>query len=327
MGYEPIGAGDPPPDRPFAFDAAPDEMLVERRWVGWRLEPQPGKPKPTKVPYRADGRKAASTRPDDWCSWREAVAAVSAHRLTGIGFVLGGGWVGVDVDHAVSGGVLSPLAAEVVADLGGYAELSPSQTGVHVIVRGEMPGKTGRKRGQVEMYAGGRFFTFTGWWLGGDRPGDDGFRPAPPAPSRPTVEGLKAFYDRHFPADEPLSRASTGHEGRGLGAFGFRPPADDRPPTGGEFDPTTLTDEELVRRIAASKQGAKFEALFNGRWQGYFGSQSEADASLVSLLKWWCRGDEQRVDRLFQMSRLMRPKWLERRGAETYGQRTIRKIG
>lgn len=307
--------------RPFEFEAAPDSMLVERRWVGWRLEVKDGRPKPTKVPYRADGQKAASTRAETWCSWREACAAVERHGLTGIGFVLGGGWLGVDVDHAVDNGKLSPLALEVVQQLGGYAELSPSQTGIHVILRGQMPGAGGRKKSNVEMYGGGRFFTFTGWWLGGDQLDEQGRRPAPPEPSAPTVEQLQAFYDQHFPPDEP--KTFTAPPGFGMG-LGSRKPVDRV--GGGEFDPTQLTDDELLDRIRASKQGAKFEALFEGQWQPYFGSASEADASLVSILHWWTRGDAARVERLFTRSKLWRPKWDSRRGAETYGQRTIRKI-
>lgn len=310
-------------DRPFAFDRAPDSMLVERRWVGWRLEPKPDRPKPTKVPYRADGRKAASTRPEDWCTWREAVAAVSAHQLTGIGFVLGGGWVGVDVDHSVADGKLNPLAEAVVADLGGYAELSPSQTGIHVIVRGEMPHAHGRKKRDVEMYAGGRFFTFTGWWLGGEQKDENGYLPPPPEPTTPGEAALRAFYDRHFPEE---IRASTG-DGHGLGVASFRQLTDRRPEWDGkEFDPTTVSDDDLLRKIAGSRQGAKFEALFDGSWQTYYGSQSEADAALVGILRWWTKGDETRIDRLFRRSRLMRPKWLEKRGQWTYGERTIKKI-
>lgn len=307
-------------DRPFAFDNAPDAMLVERRWVGWRLEPKPDRPKPTKVPYRADGGKAASTRPDEWCSWREAVAAVARHNLTGIGFVLGGGWVGVDVDHSVADGKLNPLAEEVVADLGGYAEISPSGTGIHVIVRGEMPHSHGRKKKDVEMYAGGRFFTFTGWWLGQGKD-ESGYSLPAPDPTTPGPEKLRAFYDRHFPP-EPARPPVAGF---GLGVASFRQM--DRPEREGKPDPTTMTDDELLRRIAASKQGPKFEALFDGQWQSLFSSHSEADASLVGILRFWTDNDEERIDRLFRRSRLMREKWDSKRGQWTYGQRTIKKIG
>ena len=70
---------------------------------------------------------------------------------------------GVDLDHCrdADTGALEPWAAQIVEELGSYAEVSPSGTGVHIIVSGELlPGR--RRRGQVEMYSEGRYFTMTG---------------------------------------------------------------------------------------------------------------------------------------------------------------------
>ena len=54
---------------------------------------------------------------------------------------------------------------DTIALFGSYAELSPSRTGVHIIVRGSLP--TGLKRPEIEMYSRGRFFTITGEHLPG----------------------------------------------------------------------------------------------------------------------------------------------------------------
>jgi primase-polymerase (primpol)-like protein len=48
--------------------------------------------------------------------------------------------------------------------LEGYAEVSPSGTGVHVIVRGAAPN---RQDGKVEAYSSGRYFTVTGRAISG----------------------------------------------------------------------------------------------------------------------------------------------------------------
>jgi putative DNA primase/helicase len=45
--------------------------------------------------------------------------------------------------------------------LGGYQEVSPSGTGVHIIVKGKLPEGRSR-RGKIEAYSRERFFTFTG---------------------------------------------------------------------------------------------------------------------------------------------------------------------
>jgi putative DNA primase/helicase len=57
-------------------------------------------------------------------------------------------------------------AETVIEGLDGYTELSPSGTGIHIIVRGELPG-SGNRKGPLEMYDKKRFFTVTGHGLGG----------------------------------------------------------------------------------------------------------------------------------------------------------------
>lgn len=46
-------------------------------------------------------------------------------------------------------------------ELDSYTEVSPSGTGLHVLLEGSVPSGGHRKNG-VEMYDGGRFFTMTG---------------------------------------------------------------------------------------------------------------------------------------------------------------------
>ncbi|MBL8247994.1 MAG: DUF927 domain-containing protein, partial [Candidatus Competibacter sp.] len=53
------------------------------------------------------------------------------------------------------------------------------------------------------------------------------------------------------------------------------------------------------------------------------GDHSAADLALLNLLAFWTGKDTARMDQLFRQSGLMRPKWDERRGEQTYGERTI----
>jgi hypothetical protein len=46
----------------------------------------------------------------------------------------------------------------------------------------------------------------------------------------------------------------------------------------------TASDVEILRRARAAKNGALFTALWSGNWRERYGSQSEADLSLCSLL-------------------------------------------
>src|SRR5438128_970340 len=51
----------------------PVSMKTARQWVRWKLEPG-SNGKPTKVPYRTDGKsKASSTNPNDWGDYQAAV--------------------------------------------------------------------------------------------------------------------------------------------------------------------------------------------------------------------------------------------------------------
>jgi hypothetical protein len=145
-----------------------NELKTQRRWVLWRLEEVHAKL--TKVPYRPDGRKASTDRPDTWRTYAECAEVVSQY--SGVGVVLGtvegvSVW-GVDLDACCDAatGEFTPESRKIVIELDSYGEYSPSGTGCHVLGLGTLPGKgvkhpiPGCKA--AEVYADGRYFTFTG---------------------------------------------------------------------------------------------------------------------------------------------------------------------
>jgi hypothetical protein len=81
-------------------------------------------------------------------------------------------------------------------------------------------------------------------------------------------------------------------------------------------------DEVLLQRALTAKNGRLFAALWAGEWQERYKTQHSADIALCRLLAFWTQ-DVERIDRLFRQSGLMRPKWDEGRGEQTYGARTI----
>jgi putative DNA primase/helicase len=144
------------------LDNIPEEIRRRTQFVVYKLEERAGKI--TKVPYIAGGvGKASSTESETWRTFEEAVQALRTGRYDGIGFVFSSGdpYAGVDLDNCrdPETGELEEWAAEIVRDLDGYAEASPSGTGVHIIVRGKAPNK---KRGRIEAYSSERYFTTTG---------------------------------------------------------------------------------------------------------------------------------------------------------------------
>lgn len=147
--------------------AVPLELRERNQWVVWRLAHRPGQPKPTKVPYDAvTGRKASSTDPRTWRSWYDAIRRLARDKsMHGLGFAFSTDdpYTGVDLDHCrdAETGEIEPWALNIVHNLNGYTELSPSGTGVHVIVGALLPPGRCRKGG-IEMYDRGRYFTVTG---------------------------------------------------------------------------------------------------------------------------------------------------------------------
>ena len=147
---------------PINPDGIPEELKARPQWVAWRLEKRNGAL--TKVPYTPlMDRKASTTDLLTWRAFGEALAALSKGECDGIGFVLSSAdpYCGIDLDGCrnPATGELEAWAKELVADLDGYAEVSPSGEGVHVIVRGKAPNK---RRGRIEVYCSERFFTMTG---------------------------------------------------------------------------------------------------------------------------------------------------------------------
>jgi primase-polymerase (primpol)-like protein len=148
----------------------PAEMKTYRAWVVWRYLERDDKP--TKVLYDPlTGRNASTTDSRSWRSCEEAEAALELGRYNGIGFVFSSGdpYTGIDLDGCRNpdSGELAEWAARMLGGLGGYAEVSPSGTGVHVIVRGGLPEGTRHKvsrpgGGAIEAYSMKRFFTVTG---------------------------------------------------------------------------------------------------------------------------------------------------------------------
>ncbi|MEX2386553.1 MAG: hypothetical protein WD534_01645 [Phycisphaeraceae bacterium] len=148
----------------------PDELVERPQWVTWRSEP-------AKVPYSPVRRgRARVNDPSTWGTFDQAVQQFmakqgEADQFTGIGYVFTADdpFVGVDLDDCVDGDAIHPEAMKIITALDSYAEISPSQTGVKLWVRGRLNIKTTgtQKRmpwgGKMEIYHRGRWFACTGW--------------------------------------------------------------------------------------------------------------------------------------------------------------------
>jgi putative DNA primase/helicase len=278
----------------------PAELTKLPQWVLWRYELRDGKW--TKPPFRPEGKYADSTDPDTWSPFETVLAAYLRGGFAGIGFAptprnnLTAG----DADHCRDPrtGATSGPAIAALLELDTYTEVSPSAAGARAVAFGKKPGRNS-KRGDFELYDGqtrngkpaGRFLTFTGHRLDGS-----------PSTINERQQQINRVYKRML-GDKPRDKKTERSRSATL-------------------SPVELTDDELMRRMFANeKNGPAIRALFAGDTSAHGGDESRADSALCFHLAFWCNRNAERVERLFDLSKLAeREKWANR---EDYRQRTI----
>jgi len=200
-----------PPLLPVTVDGIPASMLDTARWAPWRAVWNEKKKKYEKIPHRAEqpayGLSTKSTK--GWASFHRALAVYLQNpgKFAGVGYLVTGEKVpgsaadvfapgdlaGVDLDHCrdAATGEIAPWAAEVIAKLDSYTEVSPSGTGLRVMVRAGIYADTIDHQQGIEIYGGtqARFVTITGHRVDGSRAD---VRPAPAG----VLEALAAKYRR-----------------------------------------------------------------------------------------------------------------------------------
>src|SRR5215204_1005060 len=260
-----------------------------RQWLCWRYEERNGKL--TKVPYSPlTSEKASVTDPASWSSYAEAVAAYRERGYDGIGFVFtkGDPFCGVDLDSCrdSESGEIEQWAQDIVQELDSYTEISPSGTGLHILLRATLPEGRNRKR-RIEMYDHGRYFTVTGRHLEGT-----------PRTIEIREEQLIALSHR---------------------VLGESPSANGHKRTRPEDD-SELSNQEIIEKATNADNGGKFRRLWGGDTSDYE-SASEADLALCSILVSHIGSNPHQIDVLFRQSGLYRGKW----DRTDYKRRTISK--
>ena len=286
----------------------PDELAVltaTRNWVAWRLENATGRDKPVKMPYNPNtGGKAKPNDKTTWSSFK-AAATLAEKFNGGVGFMftLGCGYVGIDLDNVIlSDGSLKPFAKDIIDALNSYTEISPSGKGLHILCMLNKPlsdfgeHKKNTELG-IEIYDNGRYFTVTGNVYGETKP------------IRDCTAILKEIYSRYWEQKQTKKDSIIDW------VYNPKNYQDTLPPQ-------QLTDSQLLERMFDSQHGHEIRRLYEGDITGY-PSQSEAELALCNHLAFWTGHDEGRIDSLFRHSGLMRPKWDETHGNQTYGQMTI----
>lgn len=121
----------------------------------------------------------------------------------------------------------------------------------------------GRRRGSVEIYSSQRFMTVTGNVYNNKEINNCQNR-------------LETLYNSLGKADKIIKLADENQH---------------------------YSDEDLFEIAYNAENGQKFYDLYNGHWQDYYSSQSEADHALINILSYFSRNQEQ-IARMFRASAL-----------------------
>lgn len=311
-----------------------EELRNKKIWLNYVMVWNPNKDdgqggynKPPVNPYSL--KNGDSTDPAQWTTFDEAVKQVGkmatvtdrtgkkiVKEIHGVGLVLKpAGLVGVDFDHVMEinengqSVVIDETAQELWTYLDSYREISPSGTGVHVLVKGKKPGKRCKveimravkngsvKKVEYEIYDDGRYFTFTGRY----------------SKKSKGLESRQEQLDKVYRYIE-IQVEKQEKEKRAKQSFSVVSCS------GGSGDKvkTDETDSELWEKMFRSKKGDTIKSLYDGKYSDH----SVADSALLAHLAYWTNNDPERMDRMFRQSGLNRDKWEKR---ADYRSRSIKK--
>jgi len=273
---------------------------------------------PPKAPLNAlNGKLARVNDSMTWTSFRTAIRGCAKYGYDGIGFMLGNGVFGVDLDnHADQNGnkpytddEFDDLVHEFVSTLNSYSEHSQSGDGVHIICKGALPNQANNRATGigVEMYDDARYFAMTGNVI--------------------NDENIMYRTDEVYPLWEKYLKNNSRlnyniNNNIGIAEINGKLTIGEGIVTNSFI--SSLSDDEIIQKIQSSAQGISFTKLFlNGDLSLYGNDHSAADMGLCCILAFWCNRDNEQIDRIFRRSALMREKWDRKTGNATYGQKTI----
>lgn len=271
----------------------PKELTKLNNWCVWKYQKRNGKL--TKVPFNAEtGEFAKSNDPNTWSSYETAINFTGAD---GVGFFFEPPYLGIDIDNVEDdiyryrqGDKLDNIVSEFTEAFKTYTEVSPSGNGLHLIVKGKIPGER-RRKGNIEMYDSGRFFTMTGNSIGKYK-----------EVTEASPQLFEEIYNKYFPSTSNVIQ---------------------HPSNNFQDNIHNLSEMEVINEIYQSKQAKVFDDLMRGNYEQHYGSHSEADMALANILAFWCAKDYTQMDSIFRQSNLYRDKWDEKRKNSTYGEQTL----
>lgn len=267
----------------------PVQLTDVKQWVCYKAIPRNGKI--TKVPVNPHNVKPIDCNIErNWLTFNDAVSAVAINEaITGIGFVFteNDSFVGIDIDGCVDeNGNLSNVAEDIVNLFKGKAYIEFSPSGKGLhIITIGKKNGTSSKNATLGLEIYDKKRYFT-------VTGDALFNKAILEECSAEIE---IIYHKYFAKkEEQQNMVST-------------------------------IKNDILELMFAGKNGDRLRSLYDGQWESYYPSQSEADLALCNALAFYTGNDANEMDMIFRKSGLFRSKWDQIRYTDgrTYGDAVI----
>jgi putative DNA primase/helicase len=251
----------------------PEELRSIEQFLIYRMARRPNG-RPGKVPQRYTSGRLLNTAPHSPGAWLSLSTALDLFRQgygDGLGVTLtpSNGIVTLDLDDVICGNTLRPATQQLVDRMDTFAEISVSGRGLHLFVKGILPGPR-RKCSELEVIDHG-YVALTGHRWPGTRPD---------LPDRQAQ--LEHLYLDSFPPQPVHSPLNRSHPG--------------------------ADDQEVIHRLLAARNGDRVRALMTeGRASPAYSTRSEADFALARMIGWYS-SDEAQIARIMRASALYRPE-------------------
>lgn len=302
----------------------PKLIRNRKQFVCWKYELIDGKW--AKVPYNPNAEynekelwkcRAKSNDESTWGKFKEACDSVKKYNYDGVGIMLGRSLIGIDLDDVIENGEISNFAKSIIDMMGSYTEYSPSKTGIHILLFGDMDKSRRKKINQIEIYKENRFFTFTGDIVDSNNKIID------------KVIGTEKVNELY---DNVISKLVETNEYSIKETIKLKEKKKVK-----IVDSYSFSNEEIIEKLISQGERRKYKSsnknfginlekeLLDGNWQPFYKNQSLADFALVVKIAYYT-SDINQINEIFMQSGLMRDKWIRRLNEETYGEYTIRKV-
>ena len=277
------------------------ELKEQKIWLCWNFREKGGKR--TKVPIAASGEKTGTdeAHSSTWVTFDEAKRAAAEKNYSGVGFVIPEGYFFLDIDHRE---LDDPYIKTMLERFGSYAEKSVSGKGLHIYGRCDFTKvPTEEKNGKLKLHR--RYYqknpnNGTELYMGG-------------------LTNRFAVFTENIVQDKPLKDCTNAVL---VTLEKNMKRAQNRKKTP-ELKALDVTAEgfDIICKLRKQKNGEKFCKLFDEGDFSDYGSHSEADLALCSMIAFRVGDDPDAIDQIFRQSALYREKW-ER---EDYREETLAK--